>query len=206
MDYINYKDTDTSVYHDLINIEMGYDISVPHEWYFLNLLTRQEIKKNREIASMLVRFILEYYPEYSWTAFNSADLLATVVVESELCSYLFLQKYKYQIPVQDVFLEKAMKFGDIVTDFLIRYQNYSLIKCSGQNIIITARSDCHKRFEELLSRGYSIQRKAKIYYNRGFYKLPVLPTRDIAYPFEEFIETENGNYQKIIQNNIFRKE
>lgn len=103
MDYINYRDNDTSVYHELINIEMGYDISIPHEWYFLNLLTRQEIRKNREIVPMLVRFILEYYPDYSWTAFNPEDLLATIIVESELCSYFFLQKYKYQIPVQEAF-------------------------------------------------------------------------------------------------------
>ncbi len=45
MDHINYKESDMSVYHELINIEMGYEISIPHEWYFLNLLTRQEIKK-----------------------------------------------------------------------------------------------------------------------------------------------------------------
>lgn len=205
MNYINYKDSDLSVYHELINIEMGYDVSIPHEWYFLNLLIRQEIKENRAIATMLVKYILEFYPNYIWTFYDPEDYIATAVVESELCTYFFLQKYKYQIPVAEEFIGKAMSFGDIVTDFLIRYRNYSLIKCSSQNIIITARSDCHKRFEELLSKGYSIQRRARLYYQQGFQKLPVLPTRDIAYPFEEFIEAENGKYMKIMQNNNFRK-
>lgn len=206
MNYINYRENDLSVYHELINIEMGYEISIPHEWYFLSLLTRQEIKKNREIATLLVKYVLALYPNYKWTFYDPGDYMATAVVESELCIYFFLQKYKYQIPVAEEYIEKAMTFGDIVTDFLIRYRNYSLIKCLGQNIIITARNDCHKRFEELLSKGYSIQRRAKLYYYQGFHKLPVLPTRDIAYPFEEWIEAENGEYMKIMQNNIFRKE
>lgn len=199
MKYINYKEHDMSVYHELINIAMGYGVSIPHEWYFLNLLTRQEIRKNRDIATMLVRFVLQFYPEYSWSFFDSNDFLATAVVESELCTYIFLQKYKYQVSVSEENIGKAMQFGDIVTDFLIRYRNYSLVKSSKQNIIITARSDCHKRFEELLSHGYSLQRRAKLYYHYQFQKLPVLPTRDIAYPFEEFIETENGSYMKVLQ-------
>lgn len=96
-----------------------------------------------------------------------------------------------------------MLFGDIVTDFLIRYRNHSLIKCSGQKHIITAQSDCYKRFEQYLSEGYSLQRRAKVGYiktlkiyeeyfqeRKGlFYKLPVLPTRDITYPIDEMIET-----------------
>ena len=154
--------------------------------------------KNRILASILVKFILEFYPDYAWTFFNAEDFLATIVVECELCSYIFLQKYKYGIAIDDEMIHKAMKFGDIVTDFMIRFQNYSLIKCSGQNIMITARSDCHKRFEDLLVKGYTIERKAKVYYANGFHKLPVLPTRNLTYPFEEIIETEKGTYEKII--------
>lgn len=30
MNYINYRENDLSVYHELINIEMGYEISIPH--------------------------------------------------------------------------------------------------------------------------------------------------------------------------------
>lgn len=199
MKYIDYKENAPEIYHEFINIGRISNTRIPHEWYFLSLFTKQEVKKNRKIAQMLVRFVLEFYPDYSWNFFNGNDFLATAVVECELCYYFFLQKYYYQIPVKEEFIGKAMKFGDIVTDFLIRYQNFSLIKCSGQNIIITSRGDCHKKFEKLLMNGYMIQRKAKIYYDNGFHKLPVLPTRDIAYPFEEMIETEEGQYVKVIQ-------
>ncbi|MCI8545158.1 MAG: hypothetical protein HFH09_02885 [Bacilli bacterium] len=85
MDHINYKESDMSVYHELINIEMGYEISIPHEWYFLNLLTRQEIKKNREIATLLVKYVLALYPNYQWTFYDPENYMATAVVESELC-------------------------------------------------------------------------------------------------------------------------
>ena len=91
-----------------------------------------------------------------------------------------------------------------------------MIKSSGQQIIQTAHSDCHKRFFELLRDGYSLQRRSKVGYiklepteenltsypgvNGYFYKLPVLPTKDIGYPVEELIENSSGEYSLVLHN------
>lgn len=195
----DYKENNFEVYHEFINIGLVSKIKIPHEWYFMHLFTKQEVLSDQKIATMLVKFVLQFYPNYSWNFFNGNDFLATAVVECELCHYFFLQKYYYKIPVDDALINRAMKFGDIVTDFLIRYRNFSLIKCAGQKIIITARGDCHKKFEDFLVKGYILQRKARIYYDGYFHKLPVLPTRESSYSFEELIETETGKYVKIIR-------
>ena len=104
-----------------------------------------------------------------------------------------------------------MLFGEIVTDFLIRCCGYSLIKSSNQNIILTSRQDCEKRFEDLLYQGYSLQRRERAVYTdisemkvnpdeypgiKGmFHRLRVLPIKETDYPIDEMIELPNGEYQ-----------
>lgn len=197
------KDKETSfILHDLINA--SYGTRVPHEWYFLNLFLT-EATNNLELAYLFIMFIRQYYPEYVWQSYSGFKMLDIPLLECNLYSNILEQKYMHGI--EHFGVSKAMHFGDIVTDFLIRYRNYSLIKCSKQNIIITAHSDCHKRFEQYLSKGYSLERKSKVGYTGNlytsepfgyFYKLPVLPTRDIGYPIDEIIETSEGNYMKVL--------
>lgn len=212
------RNKDGSVMHDLVNVTFGRKEPVPHEWYFLNVLGREEILKNKDIADAFVMFVLQYYPHYKFHFFKQDDYLETAVCECELNSFQFQKKYEFRFCLdadKEDYLAKSMVLGDIVTDFLIRYRNYSLIKCSGRNIILTAQSDCHKRFEKYLSQGYALQRRAKVGFikkpeimdelglrpgEKGFfYKLPVLPTRDIGYPIDEIIETATGEYKQVMQ-------
>ncbi len=205
-----------NVMHDLINATFGNYESVPHEWYFLSVLSQEEIFEDKEIADAFFMYIIQYYPHYPWHFFNKDDYLATVVCECELKAFQFKKRYQLKSDFdmyEEEYFKQAMLFGDIVTDFLIRYRNYSLIKCSGERIILTAQSDCHKRFEPQLSKGYSLQKRAKVGYIKSpeilaemypaikgyFYKLPVLPTREVGYPVDEIIETANGNYEKVLQ-------
>lgn len=172
---------------------------------------------NEELTLAFVMFVLQFYPNYPWSFFNNNDYLNTAMCEALTNDFLFQKKYEFGLEEEG--LTKAMLFGEIATDFLIRFCNYSLIKCSGQNVIITAQSDCHKRFELLLSKGYSLQRRAKVSFTKTtdiiqmlypgvkglFYKLPVLPTRETWYTFDEIIETETGQYEKVLnisKNNI----
>lgn len=192
------------VLHDLINLSLN--TRIPHEWYFLNLLLRRELLNNPKLVYPFILFVKQYYPQYMWHFYSDLNWLATASLECDLYSKSFQNKYIDGLEIENDELYKALQFGDIVTDFLIRYKNYSLIKCSEQNIIITAQSDCHKRFEQYLSKGYSLERKAKVGYTGNlhlsepfgyFFKLPVLPTRDIGYPIDEIIESSEGNYTKI---------
>lgn len=211
--------------HDLINKILGCNKNVPHEWFFINYLYKHEILKNKELAIEFVMFVSQYYPLYKWYCFDSKDYVASVICEAGLYDFQFQKYYEYELEKEKDLLDRSMAFGEIVTDFLIRYCNYSLIKCSGKKVIITAQSDCDKRFEEYLLNGYSVQLKAKVGYIKAeekiknlfpkidgvFYQLPVFPVRADWYPCDspntelfpihEIIETKNGDYDTIMRLN-----
>lgn len=182
----------------------------PHERFFIRTLYLNELKKNPELAPAFKMFAVQYYPDYKWISYSMDDDLGDVVFEASRYDFLFKMAYE---KMREVDLTDAMSFGEIATDFLIRFRNYSLVGCCGQNVIITAQSDCHKRFEKLLSEGYSLIRKAKVGFVETpgilkdeypevkgyFYKLPVFPTRDIGYPIDEIIEGEDQCYHPVMQ-------
>lgn len=196
--------------HDLINKVFGKGNIVPHEWFFINYLSKYQFRNNEELTSAFVMFVLQFYPDYAWYFYKNNDYLNMAMCEALTNDFIFQKKYEFGLEEEG--LTKAMLFGEIATDFLIRFCNYSLINCSGQNIIITAQCDCHKRFEKFLSEGYSLQRRAKVNFIKMpetikflypgvkgiFYKLPVLPTKETWFPIDEIIETETGRYEKVL--------
>ena len=92
-------------------------------------------------------------------------------------------------------IHKIYKFYGIIEDFMIRYYGYSVKGVSRQKYIITACSNCNKKFIDELEEGYTLIRLQKIYLVNGdnpYYKfLPVLPTKDVGFPIEEYIETSS---------------
>ncbi len=204
----NLAPSDKEIFHDLYNQNFGKEI--PHEWVFIQYLFKHELKKDRDLADKFVMFILQFFPSYSWLSLDPNDMLASVVIE---CAYHDMNFYKVYISDEhrDI-INQSMIFGNIVTEFLIRYRGYNLIKCGRQKTIVTSQMDCEKRFEKLLEKGYSIDRLSRLIYSETsleqrttypfvkgtFSKLPVLPTKDIHVPFEEWIESTKGNMVKII--------
>lgn len=193
------------VTHDFINrVLVGEieNINIPHEWYFLNVLVREEIKNNIELAYIFFKFVKEYYPNYNWYLLfddnlSLNDILSVVMIEYSLWDYQF-ELYSHNFLKKSELDPRAMQFGEIVTDFLIRYCNYSLINFSSNHIILTAQSDCEKRFAEYLNKGFTLHRVSKLYFSDGkFYKLPVFPTKDIGLNIAEVIESSDGKYRTI---------
>lgn len=197
------------IFHDLYNKTFGREI--PHEWFFIKYFCRSELEKDRALAEKFVMYVLQFFPSYSWLYFNPNDMLASVVIECAYHDMNFEKVYMGGEP-KDI-INQSMIFGDIVTEFLVRYLGYSLIKCGGTKAIVTSQMDCEKRFEELLENGFSIYKLARLSYNETsfeqrttyplvkgtFSKLPVLPTKDIHVPFEECIESSEGHMEEILQ-------
>lgn len=195
-----YVDKDKKVIlHDFINNTMGIK-NCPHEWYFLNALL-EEIKLNEKLALIFVLFVMQYYPNYLWTAFYNFDYLTSVLIEISLHDLCF--KYAFNGVEPNQSLNKAMEFGNIATEFLIRFCNYSLIKSCGQEIILTSRNDCDKYFFSYLLDGYFLFRYSKID-SMTFYKHPVYPTKEL-YNGVEFIESSSGDFVSIPNYNRTRK-
>lgn len=209
--YIPYKiDSDTRmVYHELLNSQYGKDI--PHEWFFIEFLYKIELKKMPELAEIFLLYVTQFAPHYPWTYFNIQDALASVIIECDLQNYNF-RKVIAGIESPEK-INSAKVFGDIVTEFLIRFCGYNLIGCCNQKVIITSANNCQKKFIELLEQGYELHRLAGLTFlsmpliyqnlctgkNEFFKKLPVLPTQDIHIPFNEAIEGTDGKLHDVIQ-------
>lgn len=207
--YKKYSHDQRLVYHKTARSCDEYKSSLTHEWIFINLLYKEEIKKDPILAKRFLMYMIQYYPEYKWTSFDLNNPIGTIILESDISDKVFrgINIFKDMEEAKT----KAMEYGEKVTDFLIRYCNYSLIKCQNQNIIITAQSNCDKIFEEELYNGYSLQRKAKLRYVQTddimkqaypmidgyFTHLPVLPTKDHGIEIDEMIENKDGIFVKI---------
>ncbi len=207
--YEKYSHNQRKVYHTTAKASDKYKTCLTHEWIFINLLYKEEIKKDLTIAKEFMTYMIEYYPKYKWTSFDLNDPIGTVILECNLTDKIFngINIFKDMVEAKT----KAMEYGEKVTDFLIRYCNYSLIKCQNQNIIITAQSNCDKIFEEELYNGYSLQRKAKLRYVQTdekmkeaypmvdgyFTHLPVLPTKELGFEIDEMIENSDGVLVKV---------
>lgn len=207
--YEKYSRDQRLVYHKTARSCDKYKSRLTHEWIFINLLYKEEIKKDPILAKRFLMYMIQYYPEYKWTSFDLNNPIGTIILESDISDKVFrgINIFKDMQEAKT----KAMEYGEKVTDFLIRYCNYSLIKCQNQNIIITAQSNCDKIFEEELYNGYSLQKKAKLRYVQTddimkqaypmidgyFTHLPVLPTKDLGIEIDEMIENKDGIFVKI---------
>lgn len=152
--------------------------------------------KKQGLINIFLAYCKEFYPHYHFSIPNNT--LGSIFVEANLCDMLFTEFYEHNINVN---LDKPFSFGEIVTEFMIRYLGYSLIGFSEQKIILTAQSNCDKRFVTYLEKDfYTIYRLAKVgYWDGSFSKLPVLPTRDSYLKFEEYIEDEKGQKHLVLK-------
>ena len=190
IDYKYPKDLDFRLvkhFHD--NIGGKLKTSIPHEWSFIDLFYKNELKKDPTIAQQFAMYVLANR-KYQWSAFDQnliekiingaidkdlinyidKKLFEMVFIESDLNSFTFKSYYKIQEQNRKILLPKdesyykSMEYGDIVTEFMIRTLGYSLIGNSKQKVIITSMSDCSKRFENYLEQGFSLQRLSKAIY------------------------------------------
>lgn len=178
----------------------------PHEWIFIKLFYLS-LLKDRSLANKFVCFVGQFYDNYRFRKldFNFFD---GVALESYCADAAFTLFYTYE---EKVDLRPAFIFGDIVTDFLIRCCDFSLVGISNKKIIVTSRLDCNKKFEQYLLEGYSIERKHRLVFVDltekfkdycqfpvGYFgALPILPTKDVGVPVDEMIETSWNSYVKV---------
>lgn len=202
------KENKKVVCHDFINQTMGLD-SVYHEWFFINALL-EEVKLDEKMVYYFIQFVMQYYPDYLWTTFNPFDLLSTLLIEISIHNMHF--KYFYSNLGDRESIDRAMEFGHMVTEFLIRFRDYSLVRSCGQNVILTSRYDCDKYFLPYLLDGYTLFRYAKVHITsiraysetlNYFTKRPVFPTKEL-YAGKEFIEAPDGNFVLIPNYNRSR--
>lgn len=151
------KTIDMCIYHN--------DRNKPHEAIFVDLLISL-CQKRSNLALELIFYTEQFYPEYNWYNKNYLEPLDTVLFECAIARNSFdinlLEKKKKQSNNRET-LKKAMVFGDIVTDFFIRYLGYSLIQVANQKVIITSADNYHKKFIKHINKGFSLEIKNSVY-------------------------------------------
>ena len=196
----------TNVMHDkfitFIENNTLVNACLSHEYYFIMCL-KSEILNNENIATLLIYYCFQYDLSYQFRfTFSQFDPLATVLLECDNILQRYQMKFMYGLE-DDELDNQLIKFGEIATDFLIRYCNYSLIRCMGQKIILTGQDNCQKKFEDYLRDGYILLRRKRVYFHlrrpwEGHFEyLPLLPTRESYFPIDELIEVERDCYQKV---------
>ena len=171
------------------------------------ILTREERSKylaqTRDFYDKLQIYIKQFYPDFSFL--KNATKLGHDGLEQ-----LFCQCYKTFDNVDRIFelcedinylkdntkvLNTIIKFYSIIEEFVIRYYNFSIVGVSDQKYIITSCNNCDKKFIDYLLQGYSLIRLRKLYLvDESHYEyVPSLPTKDIGYKIDEYIETDDNN-------------
>ncbi len=113
--------------------------------------------------------------------------------------YNFLKNKDFKQTEEEInLLNNIHKFYSIIEDFMIRFYNYSIIGVSDQKHIITSCNNCDKKFIDYLMEGYSLFRLQKIGLvnidsKMQYIFFPVLPTKDVGFPIDEYIEISGDN-------------
>ena len=166
--------------------------------HYVNFISnnRSAVKERDQFFEYLLIYMKQFYPDVDYIqrikdASYLRDLFNAFYLKTEKIVLELLKSTSLDAVNRNMdFLNRVHRFYEIIEDFLIRFYNYSIVGISNQKHIITAHSDCDKRFIEELMQGYDLFRMQKIGL-RGkdsFEFLPVLPTRDVGFPIEEYIE------------------
>ena len=165
---------------------------------FVNFVNtnRMAHDQKRDFFKYLLVYIKQFHPENEFLekVKDEHDLMEFFskcyrTMNSLLYQFLDtnnLETVKNNMPL----INRITKFYEIIEDYMIRFYGYSVIGVSGQNHIVTAANNCDKKFMDQLMQGYSLWRYQQVHLldeqTYGF--LPVLPTRDVGFPIEEYIE------------------
>ena len=158
-------------------------------------------QKNTFFYYLLI-YIKQYYSNIDYVKNNIKDVESLkkyfddcyTTIGKLIASFVRTQSFE-TVDANYNLINTILDFYKIIEEFLIRYYQYSII---GEPYIITARNNCDKIFIKELLDGYSLYRLQKVglvYNSSGltpYYELlPVLPTGDLDFPGNEYIEVSS---------------
>ena len=173
---------------------------MPHELLFIEILFRLEFL-DLDVVEKFVSYVLQYYPYYNWQLDNY-DIYGMAIVEAALHEYRILQQYKWGLEVDREKMNHTFIFGEMATNFCIKYLGYSLIGCGGAKSILTSQDNYEKKFIDYIEKGYNIFKLSKLYYvddnlSLGYFKeLDSLPCHNNYYN-NEYIEDKSHVFKKV---------
>lgn len=169
-----------------------------HEAIFMTQLLC-EIKENPILALEFAIFVYEFYPNFKWWM---PFLPALERVAFEIGNAIKVLEYYSRCHDNSININHEMEIGEIVTDFYIKYKDYTVVGFSDQKIIVTSSKWSSVDFSSYINDGYLIQIKKAIkkkehvdLSRRLFEYYPSLPD-DV----EEYIETSRDKYDRVLKS------
>ena len=174
--------------------------------HFINFISNNRLAESQrdDFFYYLLTYIKQYYSNFEFIKnINDVSSLMTLFntcyesINNLLSQFLDSNSLEC-INKNMGLITTIYKFYGIIEDFMIRFYGYSIVGISNQKHIITACSNCDKTFIDYLMQGYSLFRLQKIGVQNINSKIqyeffPVLPTKDVGFPIDEYIEIGNDN-------------
>ena len=177
--------------------------------HFINFINNNRLAENQraDFFYYLFIYIKQYYPDFEFLK-NINDVASLMTLfntcyesVNDLLSQFLDSNSLECVNKNKELINRIFKFYGIIEDFMIRFYGYSIVGVSNQKHIITACSNCDKKFIDYLMQGYSLFRLQKIGLTNNhdnfatplYEFFPVLPTKDTGFPIDEYIEIGNDN-------------
>ena len=204
---LNRQNVDEETIKNMINevrlIFQNHYVMTSHFVNFINTNRMANDQKGTFFYNLFI-FMKQFYPnnELCKNINNPSELMELF----NKCYRLIDKLFEYALDNNSLesvrknieLINRIEKFYALIEDFMIRFYGYSIIGISNQKHIVTACSNCDKKFIDQLMEGYSLFRLQKVGLieskeNPYYEFLPVFPTKDVGFPIEEYIEISNGN-------------
>lgn len=111
-------------------------------------------------------------------------------------------------------ISHEMEIGEIVTDFYIRYKDYTVVGLSGQKVIVTSSKWSNVDFSSYINEGYwfeirkAVKKKEHVDDSGRLYEYyPSVPTREYDSDTIEYLETSRDKFARVLflvdRTNVF---
>ncbi len=154
--------------------------NIPANWFLLSCLYEWDMPRDTRLADVFGHFVKDLYPDFELA--NDCDLASAVKREMFLANTVFIKMYGFGFasglvvvdengnesilqpnPREKKLWDRALYFGEIVTEFMIKVQGYSVINHDDKTIT-TTKDISELSFLEYLGRGYKFQERSALAY------------------------------------------
>lgn len=174
---------DNDVSMDLMREHIKEDCksgNIPVDWFLLRCLYDWDMPHDMKLANVFGNFVKDLYPDFELS--NTCDLATAVKRELFLTNATFIKMYGFGFasglvvvdengnesilepnPREKKLWNRALYFGEIIREFMIKVQGYSVVDHDSKSIL-TSKDISELSFLEFLAKGYSFEERSALAY------------------------------------------
>lgn len=173
-----------------------------HEATFMTQLLC-DIKDDPVLALEFSIYVYEFYPDFKWMV---PFLPSLEKVAFEAGNAVKVLEYYCRCHHPNLDIKHEMEFGEIVTDFYIRYKDYTIVGISDQKVVVTSSKWANVDFSSYINEGYwieikkAVKKKEHIDDSGRLYEYyPSVPIREYDNDTIEYLETSRDKFARVFK-------